>query len=131
MSGAGQGSNIGPNIGSGMRFLKVAVVVMGVLIVLGTTTLVVVAIQRLGAVPAGAPAGAAVGAAGAAAGTAVVGTAVVGTAALDEPAGTRITAMAPVAGGLALSLSGGGEGDRVVVIDPASGRVVARIGLGH
>ncbi len=91
-----------------MRFLKVAVVVMGVLIVLGTTTLVVVIIHRLSAVPAG-------GAAAAAA------------APLDEPAGTRITAMVPVANGLALALSGGGEGDRVVVIDPASGRVVRRI----
>ncbi|HUA76122.1 MAG TPA: DUF6476 family protein [Acetobacteraceae bacterium] len=93
-----------------MRFLKVAVVVMGVLIVLGTTTLVVVIIHRLSAVPA-------VSAGGATA-----------TAApLDEPAGTRITAMVPVANGLALALSGGGEGDRVVVIDPASGRVVRRI----
>lgn len=117
MSGAGQGPSMGPNIGSGMRFLKVAVVVMGVLIVLGTTTLVVVAIHRLSAVPAGAPA-VAVGAAA-------------GAAALDEPGGTRITAMAPVANGLALGLSGGGQGDRVVVIDPASGRVVERIGLGH
>ena len=121
MSGAGQGPGMEPNIGSGMRLLKIAVVVMGVLIVLGTTTLVVVAIHRLSAVPGGAPAAAAVG------GAAGAG----GAAALDEPAGTRITAMVQVANGLALSLSGGGEGDRVVVIDPASGRVVARIGLGH
>jgi hypothetical protein len=113
-----------------MRFLKVAVVVMGVLIVLGTTTLVVVIIHRLsaaptGAAPAGAPGAAMIAASGTASG------APTGAAALDEPAGTRITAMARVANGLALSLSGGGEGDRVVVIDPASGRVVERIGLGR
>jgi len=107
MNGAGHG----PNIGAGMRLLKIAVAVMGVLIVVGTTVLVVVIVHRLSALPGSRPAPAAA------------------SVPLDEPAGTRIVAMAEVANGLALALSGGGEGDRVVVIDPASGQVVRRIGL--
>ncbi len=92
-----------------MRILKVAVVVMGVLIVAGTTTLVVLiarGLSTLGTPRAATP-----------------------QAALDEPAGSRIVAMTRVANGLALALQGGGEPDRVVVIDPASGRVLLRVGL--
>jgi Family of unknown function (DUF6476) len=97
-------------IGSGMRVLKVAVVVMGVLIIVGTTALVVLIARRLSVGPGGTPAPAAL---------------------LDEPTGSRIIAMARVANGLALGLSGGGKADRVVVIDPATGRVVQRIGIAH
>ena len=49
--------------------------------------------------------------------------------ALGEPAGTEIESVLPVGGFLALSLSGGGEGARVVVIDPQTGAVVARISV--
>lgn len=87
-----------------MRFLKIAVVVMGVLIVAGTTTLVVVVFHRLSSLPPSHP-----------------------TAPLDEPSGTRIISMVPVADGLALALTGGGEPDRIVVIDPATGHVLRRI----
>jgi len=93
-----------------MRILKVAVVVMGVLIVAGTTALVVLiarGVSTLGTSRAGAPP----------------------LAGLDEPAGTRIVAMTRVANGLALALQGGGEADRLVVIDPANGRVLLRIGI--
>jgi hypothetical protein len=106
MSAGGQG----PNIGAGMRFLKIAVVVMGVLIIAGTTTLVVVIVHRLSVSTASRSAA---------------------PVPLDEPAGTRIVALAAVSNGVALALTGGGEADRVVVIDPATGRVVRRIGLGH
>ncbi len=97
-----------------MRILKVAVVVMGVLIVAGTTALVVLiarGMSTLGTPHAGTP------------------QATTPQAALDEPAGSRIVAMTRVANGLALALQGGGEPDRVVVIDPANGRVLLRIGI--
>jgi hypothetical protein len=85
--------------------LKVAVVVMGVLIVLGVTTIGVVITKRLST--ASGPPMAAV---------------------LDEPEGTRIVGMSLAADRLALRLQGGGP-DRVVVLDQRSGRVVGRAGL--
>jgi hypothetical protein len=88
-----------------MRMLKVAVVVMGVLIVLGVTTIGVVITKRLSA--ASGPPMAAV---------------------LDEPAGTHIVGVSLAADRLALQLQGGGP-DRVVVLDQRSGRVVGRAGL--
>ncbi|MDA8049436.1 MAG: DUF6476 family protein [Rhodospirillales bacterium] len=97
-----------PKIGSGMRLLKIAAVVMGVLIIAGTTTLVVLIARRLGVSSPPPP---------------------VSAAKLGEPAGSRIVAMARVPNGLALALHGGGEADRVVVIDPATGRVLLRIAL--
>jgi hypothetical protein len=98
-------------MGDGMRALKIAVVVMGVLIVVGTTGLVVGIARRLVAPavpvatwPASAP---------------VV---------LDEPAGTRISAILAVRDRLAVQLQGGGA-DRVVLIDPATGSVAGRVSL--
>jgi hypothetical protein len=88
-----------------MRMLKVAVVVMGVLIVLGVTTIGVVITRRLTTV-SGPPMG-------------VV---------LDEPEGTRIVGVSLGADRLALQLQGGGP-DRVVVLDDRSGRVLGRAGL--
>ena len=93
--------------GAGMRFLKVLVVVMGVLIVLGTTTLVVVIARRVGSAP-------------------VIPASV--AASLDEPAGTRIAGIAAAGDRLAVQLQGGGP-DRIVLIDPRSGTVVGRIGV--
>jgi hypothetical protein len=98
-------------MGDGMRALKIAVVVMGVLIVVGTTGLVVGIARRLttpavsvATWPASAP---------------VV---------LDEPAGTRIAGILAVRDRLAVQLQGGGA-DRVVLIDPATGSVSGRISL--
>jgi hypothetical protein len=93
-----------------MRALKVAVVVMGVLIVVGTVGLVV-GIARRGSMP---PAQASLP--------------VFATALLDEPAGTRIAAVVPVRDRLAVWLQGGGT-DRVVLIDPVTGSVAGRIAL--
>jgi hypothetical protein len=94
-----------------MRTLMAAVIVMGVLIVLGITTIVVTIGMRMSGPrqEAGAAAGA------------------VAQAVLDEPAGTRIAGVALAADRVAVQLQGGGA-DRVVVLDTA-GRVLARIGL--
>jgi hypothetical protein len=97
-------------MGDGMRALKVAVVVMGILIVAGTVALVI-AIARRSASP-------------------VVSTAPLPafSAVLSEPAGTRVAGIAAVRDRLAIQLQGGGA-DRVVLIDPASGSITGRISL--
>jgi hypothetical protein len=92
-----------------MRFLKVLTVGMGVLIVVATTVLVVVIAQRIG---------------GARTTLAPASVAVL----LDEPAGTRIAAIASAGDRLAVQLEGGGA-DRVVLVDPRTGAVIGRIGL--
>jgi hypothetical protein len=92
-----------------MRFLKVLVIAMGVLIVVATTVLVVLIAHRLGGGPVGRPAAAA-------------------SVLLDEPAGTRIVGIAALGERLAVQLQGGGA-DRVVLVDPRNGDVVGRIGL--
>jgi hypothetical protein len=96
-------------MGDGMRALKIAVVVMGVLIVVGTIGLVIGIVRRSAAPVAS---------------TATWPASVV----LDEPAGTRIVGIAAVRDRLAVQLQGGGA-DRVVLIDPASGAVAGRISL--
>ncbi len=92
-----------------MRALKITTLVMAVLIVVGTTVLIVEIVRRM---------------------TGVSPSAVMQSAplVLDEPAGTRIAGMAAVRDRLALRLQGGG-GDRVVLIDPVSGVVAGRISL--
>jgi hypothetical protein len=97
-----------------MRALKIATIVMGVLIVVGTTALIVVVVRRMSA-PANPVAIAAPWAASVA-------------AVLDEPAGTRIAGVAAVRDRLAVLLEGGGV-DRVVLVDPATGAVAGRISL--
>jgi len=89
-----------------MRVLTALTVGMGVLILLGTTVLVVTIFKRLAA-PGSTPHAALV---------------------LDEPAGTKIAGLAAVADRLAIELQGGGA-DRVVLVDPRSGQIVGRIGL--
>lgn len=94
-----------------MRALKIAVIAMGVLIVVGTTALIVVIAHRLSSPPsrvATLPASL--------------------TAVLDEPAGTRIAGIAAVQDRLAVQLQGGGV-DRVVLINPETGAVTGRISL--
>ncbi len=89
-----------------MRILTALTVAMGVLILLGTTVLVVALVKRP---PPG------------------TGSGMVGLT-LDEPAGTRIAAITAVADQLALELQGGGP-DRVVLINPRSGVIAGRITL--
>jgi len=89
-----------------MRALKVAVVVMGVLIVAGVAGLGV-ALTRL--VVTGAP--------------------ILAPVVLDEPAGTRIAGISASPDRLAVQLSGGGVPDRVVVLDLRSGRPIVRAAL--
>jgi hypothetical protein len=93
-------------MGNGMRALKIATIGMAVLIVLGTTVLIVTIIRRAAA--PGVPADLAT--------------------VLDEPAGTRIAGIAAVQDRLAVQLQGGGT-DRVVLVDPHSGAVAGRISL--
>jgi hypothetical protein len=97
-------------MGDAMRALKIAVIVMGVLIVAGTMALVVGVARRSSAPVAPMPLPASV------------------TALLDEPAGTRIAGIVAVRDRLAVQLQGGGV-DRVVLIDPATGTVAGRISL--
>jgi hypothetical protein len=95
-----------------MRGLKVAVVVMGVLIVLGTVGLAV-GIFRRGSAPAG-----------------PIPMPAVVMAMLQEPEGTQIVSIAALADRLAIQLHGGGA-DRVVLVDPRTGALAGRISLAH
>jgi hypothetical protein len=90
-----------------MRALVVATVVMGVMIVVGTATLVFLVAQRLST-------------------QAATSSPMV----LEEPLGTRIAGVAASSDRLALSLQGGGP-DRLVLIDPRSLRVVGRVAVSH
>lgn len=87
-----------------MRVLKAAVVIMGVLIVAGTVLLTVTIANRLG---------------GRSAPPALAG--------LGEPEGSRIVAIAPAGERLAVLVTGGGRADRVVIVDPATHRVLGRL----
>jgi Family of unknown function (DUF6476) len=100
-------------VGDGMRALKILVIVMAVLIVLGTTGLVV-GIARRWSAPV----------------VSVATPPVPVSAVLDEPEGTRIAGIVAVRDRLAVQLQGGGV-DRVVLIDLATGEVAGRISLGR
>ncbi|MDR3533368.1 MAG: hypothetical protein P4L90_22770 [Rhodopila sp.] len=94
-----------------MRALKIATIVMGVLIVMGTVGLIIGVARRSSApvAPVAAlPASVA--------------------AVLDEPAGTRIAGIVAVQDRLAVQLQGGGV-DRVVLVDPRTGAVAGQISL--
>jgi len=93
-----------------MRAVKIAAAVMAVLIVLGTTVIVVTVFKRLTA-----PAAPAVLTASAA-------------AVMDEPEGTGIVGIAVVGDRLAVQLHGGGP-DRIVFVDPHTATVAGRISL--
>jgi uncharacterized ion transporter superfamily protein YfcC len=95
--------------GGGMRAIKIATIAMGVLIVLGTTVILVTIVKRMTSGPPGLPEKAF-------------------AAIFDEPAGTSIAGVASVRDRLAIQLHGGGT-DRVLLIDPASGAVVGRVSL--
>ena len=91
--------------------LKVAVVVMGVLLVAGTATLGVLIARRVAPLAGGGR--------GAAAPFDTV---------LNEPADTRIAGIAAVQDRLALHLQGGGA-DRIVLVDPRTGARSGAIAL--
>jgi hypothetical protein len=91
-----------------MRALLALTVVMGVLIVLGTATIAVTIVHRMGAAAPRPLAG----------------------GILDEPAGTHIVSAAAYGDRLALVLQGGGP-DRVVLFDPATGRSLGQVKLNH
>jgi hypothetical protein len=94
-------------MGDGMRVLKVAVIVMGVLIIAGTLGLVVEVMRRVAGQG---------------------GSMTTVQAILDEPVGTRIAGIAAVQDRVAVRLQGGGT-DRVVLVDPRTGGLVGRISL--
>ena len=88
-----------------MRALKVLVVAMGVLIVVGTVTLVALLVQRIGG--GGSPDAPF-------------------RAALGLPEGSRITGIASTERGLAVLVSRP-DGDRVLLLDPRGGRVIGEV----
>ncbi|WP_291299031.1 DUF6476 family protein [Elioraea sp.] len=87
-----------------MRALKAAVIIMGVMIVAGTILLAVVVANRLSGRD----------------GPAV-------QASLGQPAGTRIVSLAGAGDRVAVHVTGGGLPDRILLLDPASGRVVGTL----
>jgi hypothetical protein len=90
-----------------MRVVKVLAVLMGVLIIIGSTVVVVTIIKRsTGEAAQG--------------GAAVV---------LDEPVGTRIVGIAAVSDRLAVLLQGGAGPDRIVLVDPRTGTEAGTIAL--
>jgi Na+(H+)/acetate symporter ActP len=108
----------GKRMGGGMRAVRFAAIVMGVLIVLGTTVVLVTIMKRTmfrgemaasGDVAREAPRKNF-------------------AAVLDEPAGTGVAGIAAVRDRLAIQLRGGGT-DRVLFIDPETGAVVGRVTL--
>jgi hypothetical protein len=96
-------------MGGSMRALKIATIVMGVLIVMGTAVVTITIVRRTMYGSAGMPEK-------------------VLAAELDEPMGTAIVGIAAVRDRLAVQLHGGGV-DRLVLIDPVSGAVIGRISL--
>ena len=96
-------------MGGGMRAVKIATIVMGVLIVLGTAVILVTIVKRTIAGTAG-----------------IAGNAFASV--LDEPAGTSIVGIASARDRLVVQLRGGGA-DRLLLIDPVSGAVVGRVSL--
>jgi len=88
-----------------MRVVKVLAVLMGVLIIIGSTVVVVTIVKRSTDESNTAP-------------VAVV---------LDEPAGTRIGGITALSGRLAVLLQGGDGPDRVVLVDTRTGTEAGKI----
>lgn len=91
-----------------MRWLTAVTIGMGVLILIGTTVLVVTIIHRASAPAAPGPAF---------------------TRRLAVAAGSRLVGVAGAGGRIAVALHGGGP-DRLLLIDPRDGRVLGRVVLG-
>ena len=92
-----------------MRAVKLAAIIMGILIVVGTMTLIILVVRRSAAPSVTSP-------------PANV------SAILQQPAGTRIVGIAAVQDRLAVRLEGGGP-DRIVILDPHTGTMTGQIGL--
>jgi hypothetical protein len=88
-----------------MRALTSLVIGMGILLVAGVAVIVVTLVHRMGAPPIA-----------------------ISDILLAEPAGTRITTIAPAGDRLAVLLQGGGA-DRVVFVDAAHGHVLGHLKL--
>ncbi len=98
----------------GVKALLTAVIVMGVMIVLGTAVLISALVSRTMHRPPSAGA------------TAAVAPALL----LAQPSGTRITSVTRQSDTLVVvGLAGGGGGDRLLVWDVVAGRVVGRLAL--
>jgi hypothetical protein len=99
-----------------VRALKILVVVMGIAIVAGTATLVVLIVNRMGQSHP------------------VSGAPVIPISAapltLDEPDGTHVTGVSLNGDRLAVALRGGGP-DRVLILDARSLAVLGRVTLAH
>lgn len=107
----------------GTKALLAAVIVMGVMILLGTAVLISVVVSRAIHRPNQ------VGAPSAVAPARIDRTAPVLLTALDQPPGTRIASVTRQSDTLlAVTLSGGGS-DRLLIWDTAAGQVVARLTL--
>ena len=89
-----------------MGFVKVAAVVMGVLILVGTGVIAVTIVKRMSQ----------------------GGTSSNVTVVLDEPEGTRIGGIAALSDRLAVLLQGAGP-DRIVLVDPHTGTAAGTITL--
>jgi len=88
-----------------MGLLKFLVIAMGVLIVAGTVTLVVLLVQRAGGGRGGAP---------------------LPAMNLDLPAGSRILGIAGAGDHLGVHVHSP-DGDRILLLDPRTGRVVGQV----
>ena len=105
----------------GLRALLAAVIVMGVMILLGTATLIGTVARR-----AMRPSGSA------SATVAPAADATMRQLTLDQPPGTRIASVTRQSDTvLAVILSGGGRADRLLLWDIAAGRLVGRLTLDH
>jgi len=91
-----------------MRLLKFLVIAMGVLIVAGTVTLVVLLVQRAGGGRGAAP---------------------LPAMSLDLPAGSRILGIAGAGDHLGVHVQRP-DGERILLLDPRTGRVVGQVLLG-
>ena len=96
-------------MGDGFRAVKIAAIVMGVLIVVGTTALIVMVVRR--------------GTSGAAAPPDKVFATV-----LEEAPGTTVVSIAAVRDRLAVQLHGGGP-DRILIVDPGTGAITGRVSV--
>jgi hypothetical protein len=91
-----------------VRGLKILVVVMGLLIVGGTLTLLLLIVQRVGG----------------------TGESARWEMALDQPEGTRIAGIAAAEGGLGIWVARP-DGDRVLLVEPRGGRLIGEVRLGR
>jgi hypothetical protein len=92
------------------RPLLILVIAMGVLILLVTTVVVVKLVKDVVTAPAG--------------------SVTLTTTMLHQPAGSRIVTITSVAGRLGVLLQGGGP-DRILFVDPDTGRVAGQLMLGQ